>query len=65
MVAHVVFGLFFSLLIVCSIRGMWLALAAWAPVAVRSRADARSSPSPSPSPARVSIAPSPVLEMAE
>lgn len=55
---HVVFGLFFSLLIVCSVRGLGLALLAWARAPIPSRADR-------PIPARVAIAPSPVLEVAE
>lgn len=56
--SHVVFGLFFSLLIVCSIRGLGLALLAWVRIPTATRA-AR------PIPARVAIAPSPVLEVAE
>jgi hypothetical protein len=56
MVSHMVFGLFFSLLIVCSIRGSRLALLAALRTPARSHAE---------SPARVPITPSPVLEMAE
>jgi enediyne biosynthesis protein E5 len=56
--SHVVFGLFFSLLIVCSIRGLGLAVLAWARSPIPSPGDR-------PIPARVSIAPSPVLEVAE
>ncbi len=58
MVAHVVFGLFFSLLVVCSIRGLGLAVLAALRAHARSRAE-------SPLTARVSQAPSPVLEVAE
>jgi hypothetical protein len=55
---HVVFGLFFSLLIVCSIRGLGLALLSWVLSPIPSHVDR-------PIPARVAIAPSPVLEVAE
>jgi enediyne biosynthesis protein E5 len=56
--SHVVFGLFFSLLIVCSIRGLGLALLATVRSPGPSRADR-------PVPARVAITHSPVLEAAE
>jgi enediyne biosynthesis protein E5 len=56
--SHMVFGLFFSLLIVCSVRGLGLALLAWVRSSISSQVDR-------PMPARVSIAPSPVLEVAE
>lgn len=56
--SHIVFGLFFSLLIVCSVRGLGLAALAWA-----------RRPAPAPveraMPARVSIAASSVLEVVE
>jgi enediyne biosynthesis protein E5 len=58
MASHVVFGLFFSLLIVCSIRGLGLVLLAWARSPEPARADR-------PIPARVIIAHPPVLELAE
>jgi len=61
MTAHVVFGLFFSLLIVCSARG--LALAAGAiPLKARSRVGSASG-SPSASTPRPPIVAAPVLEM--
>jgi hypothetical protein len=60
--SHVVFGLFFSLLIVCSIRGASLAALAWIrspiPIPIPTHGDR-------PIPARVSLAPSPVLEAVE
>ena len=56
--SHVVFGLFFSLLIVCSIRGLGLAVLAWVRSPIPSHGDR-------PIPARVAIATSPVLEVAE
>ncbi len=57
---HVVFGLFFSLLIICSLRGLGLAVLAWvrSPIPISSHGDR-------PIPARVSLASSPVLEVAE
>jgi hypothetical protein len=58
--SHVVFGLFFSLLIVCSIRGLGLVLLA----AVRSPGPLRVD-RPIPVPARMAIAPSAMLEAAE
>jgi enediyne biosynthesis protein E5 len=58
MASHMVFGLFFSLLIVCSIRGLGLALLA----TVRSHVP---SPADRPVPARVAMTHSPVLEAAE
>jgi enediyne biosynthesis protein E5 len=58
MLAHVVFGLFFSLLVVCSVRGMRLALLAALRNPARARADW-------PVPARVANASSAVLEVAE
>jgi hypothetical protein len=58
MVSHRVFGLFFSLLVVCSIRGLGLVLLAGLHALARSRAE-------SPLPARVGMAPTPVLEVAE
>lgn len=61
MLAHAVFGLFFSLLAVCSIRGLWLAMAASIAAAASSRSEARLQSSPSPN--RAPVAPSPVLEM--
>jgi hypothetical protein len=56
--AHVVFGLFFSLLVVCSIRGLGLVLLAWVRSPLRSHAGR-------PVPARVAMAPSPALEVVE
>ncbi len=56
--SHVVFGLFFSLLVVCSIRGLGLVLLA----TVRSTGQARAD---RPIPARMAIATSAVLEVAE
>jgi enediyne biosynthesis protein E5 len=58
MLMHVVFGLFFSLLVVCSMRGLGLALLAFVRSPQRSRAVR-------PMPSRVAIAPSAVLEVAE
>jgi enediyne biosynthesis protein E5 len=58
MTLHVVFGLFFSLLVVCSMRGLGLALWAFVRSPIRSRAER-------PMPSRVAIAPSAVLEVAE
>jgi enediyne biosynthesis protein E5 len=58
MTMHVVFGLFFSLLVVCSMRGLGLALLAFVRSPIRSRAER-------PMPSRVAIAPSAVLEVAE
>jgi hypothetical protein len=58
MLGHVVFGLFFSLLVVCSIRGLSLALLALVRSPARSHAER-------PLPARVTMAPSPVLDIAE
>ena len=58
MLMHVVFGLFFSLLIVCSVRGIGLAVLSYA------RSSARS-PIERPIPSRVAIAPSAMLEVAE
>lgn len=55
---HVVFGLFFSLLIVCSIRSLGLLLLAAVTSALSSRADR-------PLPATMAIARPPVLEVAE
>src|SRR5262249_40238942 len=57
MAAHVVFGLFFSLLVVCSIRGLGLVLLAAVRAPARSRAEL-------PVPARIAMAPAPVLEVA-
>jgi hypothetical protein len=56
--SHVVFGLFFSLLVVCSIRGIGLVLLAAVRSPAPSRADRRL-------PARMAIAPSAILEAAE
>jgi hypothetical protein len=58
MASHVVFGLFFSLLVVCSIRGLGLVLLAAVRSAVPAHADR-------PIPARMAIAPSAMLEAAE
>ncbi|WP_205678726.1 hypothetical protein [Aquisphaera insulae] len=62
MAAHVVFGLFFSLLAVCSIRGVWLLLLA----ALRAPApSAVSSVAPSSLPGRPVIARTSLLEVME
>ncbi len=58
MLMHVVFGLFFSLLVVCSLRGLGLAVLAYVRSPARSQAER-------PMPSRVAIAPSAVLEVAE
>jgi hypothetical protein len=58
MLMHVVFGLFFSLLVVCSMRGLGLAVLSYVRIPARSQAER-------PMPARGAIAHSSVLEMAE
>jgi hypothetical protein len=58
MLAHVVFGLFFSLLVVCSIRGLGLVLLAWVRSPVPLHAER-------PVPDRVTRAPAPALEVVE
>ena len=58
--AHVVFGLYFSLLVVCSIRGLGLSLLAVVRIAERAHAKR-----PGPAPARVAIAQAAVLKGVE